>query len=111
MMHRRTALGLALSAGLAPSILSAQGAWRPTRPIRLIVAAAPGGSNDIVGRILAEAVSQILGQPMMSKTAPAPVASSGPRLRHAPRPMAIRCSLIARSRQCRPWSRACPTIP
>ncbi|MCE2922235.1 MAG: tripartite tricarboxylate transporter substrate binding protein, partial [Roseomonas sp.] len=65
MMHRRTALGLALSAGLAPSILSAQGSWRPTRPIRLIVAAAPGGSNDIVGRILAEAVGQILGQPVI----------------------------------------------
>ena len=65
MLHRRTALGLALSAGLAPSILSAQGAWRPTRPIRLIVAAAPGGSNDIVGRILAEAAGQILGQPMI----------------------------------------------
>ena len=65
MIHRRTALGLALSAGLAPSILSAQGSWRPTRPIRLIVAAAPGGSNDIVGRILAEAAGQILGQPMI----------------------------------------------
>ena len=65
MMPRRTALGLALSAGLAPSILRAQGTWRPTRPIRLIVAAAPGGSNDIVGRILAEAAGQILGQPMI----------------------------------------------
>ncbi len=65
MMHRRTALGLALSAGLAPAILRAQGTWRPTRPIRLIVAAAPGGSNDIVGRILAEAASQILGQPII----------------------------------------------
>jgi tripartite-type tricarboxylate transporter receptor subunit TctC len=65
MLHRRTALGLALSAGLAPSILRAQATWRPTRPIRLIVAAAPGGSNDIVGRILAEAAGQILGQPMI----------------------------------------------
>jgi tripartite-type tricarboxylate transporter receptor subunit TctC len=29
------------------------------------VAAAPGGSNDIVGRILAESVGQLLGQPMI----------------------------------------------
>ena len=29
------------------------------------MAAAPGGSNDIVGRILAEAVGQILGQPVI----------------------------------------------
>ena len=31
MMHRRTAFGLALSAGLAPSILRAQGTWDETR--------------------------------------------------------------------------------
>lgn len=55
-----------LLAGLfAPAIARAQAAWRPTRPIRLIVPAAPGGSNDIVGRILAEAAAPILGQPIV----------------------------------------------
>ena len=58
---RRETLALALSAGLAPAVARAQ-AWRPTRPIRLIVPFAPSGSNDIVGRILAESVGQILGQ-------------------------------------------------
>lgn len=58
---RRETLALALSAGLVPAVARAQ-AWRPTRPIRLIVPFAPSGSNDIVGRILAESVGQILGQ-------------------------------------------------
>lgn len=64
MMQRRTALGLALAAGLAPNVSRAQ-AWRPTRPIRLIVPFAPGGSNDIVGRIIAEPAGQLLGQPIV----------------------------------------------
>jgi tripartite-type tricarboxylate transporter receptor subunit TctC len=58
---RRETFALALSAGLVPAVARAQ-AWRPTRPIRLIVPFAPSGSNDIVGRILAESVGQILGQ-------------------------------------------------
>jgi tripartite-type tricarboxylate transporter receptor subunit TctC len=64
MQTRRDALTLALAAGLAPSLAHAQSAsgWRPARPIRMIVPFAPGGSNDIVGRIIAESASQTLGQ-------------------------------------------------
>jgi len=64
MPTRRSTLALALAGGAAPSLARAQagGEWRPTRPIRLIVPFAPSGSNDIVGRILAESVGQILGQ-------------------------------------------------
>jgi tripartite-type tricarboxylate transporter receptor subunit TctC len=59
---RRAALALALA---TPAIAHAQAGWRPTRPVRLIVPAAPGGSNDIVGRILADAAGPILGQPVI----------------------------------------------
>jgi tripartite-type tricarboxylate transporter receptor subunit TctC len=63
---RRTTLALALAGLAAPRIAAAQGAaWRPVRPIRMIVPFAPGGSNDIVGRILGEAVGQLLGQPVV----------------------------------------------
>ncbi|WP_158295551.1 Bug family tripartite tricarboxylate transporter substrate binding protein [Crenalkalicoccus roseus] len=64
MPTRRQALSLALAAGLAPSALRAQ-SWRPTRPVRMIVPFAPGGSNDIVGRIIAETAAQTLGQPIV----------------------------------------------
>jgi tripartite-type tricarboxylate transporter receptor subunit TctC len=61
---RRSTLALALGGLAMPSLVQAQGTagWRPTRPVRLIVAAAPGGSNDILARIIAEPASQILGQ-------------------------------------------------
>ena len=64
---RRRTLSLALAAGFAPAVAVAQPAapWRPNRPVRLIVPFAPGGSNDIVGRIIAEAASQTLGQPIV----------------------------------------------
>ncbi|HTE77893.1 MAG TPA: tripartite tricarboxylate transporter substrate-binding protein [Xanthobacteraceae bacterium] len=34
----------------------------PTRPIRLIIPFPPGGSNDVVGRIVANQLGQKLGQ-------------------------------------------------
>ena len=62
-MKRRHALALA---GLLPipGILRAQTSDFPTRPLRLVIPFTPGGSNDIVGRMLAEALSARLGQPV-----------------------------------------------
>src|SRR5215203_177675 len=68
MPMRRQALFFALATGLAPPVVRAQTAapaWRPERPIRMIVPFAPGGSNDIVGRIVADATGQALGQPVV----------------------------------------------
>jgi tripartite-type tricarboxylate transporter receptor subunit TctC len=58
-MRRRLALAmLAL-----PAIARAQSF--PSRPIRLIIPFAAGGSNDIIGRILTESLGQRLGQPVV----------------------------------------------
>lgn len=62
-MQRRTALTLipALSAMLGHQAL-AQGEAFPDRPMRMIIPFAAGGSNDIVGRVIAEGMGARLGQ-------------------------------------------------
>jgi len=53
---------LPLLAALAcPGLVQAQGSW-PTRPVRIVVTFPPGGSSDIVARVLAEHFTATLGQ-------------------------------------------------
>src|SRR6476661_3963330 len=62
-MHRRgfvCAFVAALGMALWPNGASAQG--YPNRIIRLVVPFAPGGSNDIVARLIAEKMTDALGQ-------------------------------------------------
>ncbi|HEY6631727.1 MAG TPA: tripartite tricarboxylate transporter substrate-binding protein [Rhizobiaceae bacterium] len=37
----------------------------PSRPITMIVPFAPGGSTDVIGRVVAEGLRQVLGQPVV----------------------------------------------
>jgi tripartite-type tricarboxylate transporter receptor subunit TctC len=62
MLHRRALLAAPLAAMAAPAI--AQDRF-PSRPIRLVIPVGVGGVTDIVGRIMAEALSPILGQPVV----------------------------------------------
>ena len=43
----------------------AQASWQPKRQLRLIVPFSPGGSTDVAGRIIAERLSETLGQPVV----------------------------------------------
>jgi tripartite-type tricarboxylate transporter receptor subunit TctC len=64
---------LLLAAGLSiPGPVSAQsaGGTYPNRPIRLIIPFPPGGSNDILGRILAPRFTERLGQQMVAENRP-----------------------------------------
>ena len=50
-----------LCIGIAASISAATAQTFPTRTVRAIVPYAPGGSTDVVMRILAPRMSEILG--------------------------------------------------
>ena len=66
-MHRRALPALVLGALLAaamPVAATAQDAW-PQRPIRIIVPFPPGGSTDVVTRLIAEGIGGPLGQPVV----------------------------------------------
>src|SRR3989442_14965667 len=49
---------------VTPHAVPAQDAY-PSRAIRLVVPYAPGGVSDITGRIIAQKMPELLGQPMV----------------------------------------------
>lgn len=63
-MHRRTLIAGALLALAAAGPVLAQNDW-PQRPIKFIVPAAAGGTNDVLGRYIQEPLQKILGQPVV----------------------------------------------
>lgn len=66
VLPRRGLLGAAL---LAPAVAQAQ-PWMPTRPLRLVIPFPPGGTTDLVGRMVAERLSPKLGQPVIVENRP-----------------------------------------
>src|SRR6478736_1227828 len=42
----------------------------PNQPIRFIVPYAPGGGNDVLGRVVAQSMSTALGQPVLIENRP-----------------------------------------
>lgn len=67
MNHRRqliAATALATLGTTLPMGVLAQGDY-PTRPIKIIVAFPPGGTSDVMGRMVADPLSKVLGQPVV----------------------------------------------
>ena len=63
-MHRRTVLASLTLSLLAASPLVWSQAY-PTKPVRLVVPFAPGGTTDIVARVVSEKISGPLGQTLV----------------------------------------------
>src|SRR5690606_1169625 len=70
-MHRRKvivgAMAIVASSVVSPAL--AQESY-PSRPIHLIVPAAPGGSTDMGTRVVAKLLGDVLGQPVMIENKP-----------------------------------------
>ena len=74
-MYRRQILAGLAAMAASPALAQAQ--WSPDRPIRVIVPFAPGGSTDITARLVAEAISPRLGQPVVIENRPGAAGNIG----------------------------------
>ncbi|MFM8767652.1 MAG: Bug family tripartite tricarboxylate transporter substrate binding protein, partial [Rubrivivax sp.] len=77
-MQRRALLKTLAATGAAASTwpVLAQAPW-PNRPIRYIVPFAPGGTTDILGRVVGEKLAVALGQPVVIENKPGQGGSAG----------------------------------
>src|SRR5205807_2953637 len=70
-LPRRRFLRLAAAtAALAPLSIPARAQSYPSRPLRMIIGYPPGGSADITARLIAQWLSERLGQPVVVESRP-----------------------------------------
>ncbi|MEP7067732.1 MAG: tripartite tricarboxylate transporter substrate binding protein [Usitatibacter sp.] len=58
-----------LAASIALAASSCLAAW-PERPVKVLIGYAPGGSTDVVGRLLSQKLGEKLGQPVIIENKP-----------------------------------------
>ena len=95
-LPRRRFLHLAAGAAALPAL--SRFAWAqayPTRPVRIIVGFAAGSAADILARLIGQWLSERLGQHFVIENRPGAGTNIATEVVvRAPRPTAIRCSLV-----------------
>lgn len=62
MRSAAAVLGAGVASQLAGPAMAQAAPWQPSRPVRLIVPYGPGGSSDVIARLLAAEMATVLGQ-------------------------------------------------
>ncbi len=68
--RRQLARALAVLGALPASAFAQPVAWRPNRPVRVIVPFPPGGATDMLARLVAQRLGDRLGQPLVIENRP-----------------------------------------
>jgi tripartite-type tricarboxylate transporter receptor subunit TctC len=77
-MHRRALLRAALAAALLASAPAAMAQAYPARPVTMVIPFPPGGTLDLVGRMIAQRLGEQMGQPFVVENRPGGLATIGP---------------------------------
>lgn len=67
--HSIAAALFALALGALPGVAPAQDRW-PSKPIRMIVPFTPGSASDVLGRIVAQRLTEVFGQQLVIDNRP-----------------------------------------
>ncbi|MGE0745881.1 MAG: Bug family tripartite tricarboxylate transporter substrate binding protein [Rhodospirillales bacterium] len=70
---RRVHRALAVVAALAAFACPASGAWAeewPSKPVKIVIPFPPGGATDVLGRVVADKLGPLLGQPAVIENKP-----------------------------------------
>ncbi len=89
---RRQFLNLAVGVSALPAL--SRLAWAdtyPSRPVRIIVGFPPGAATDIVGRLIAQSLSERLGQQFFVDNRPGAGSNLAASIVAKSPPMATRC--------------------
>ena len=112
-LHRRH-LVLAAGAGLLPATLPAfaQGTW-PSKPVRIVVPFAPGGTTDILARAIAPELQHAFGQPFVVDNKPGAGGNVGADAvaKSAPDGLNLLMGTVGPTPSTRRCTRSCPSTP
>src|SRR5262249_60667265 len=95
-LTRRRLIALAGGAAAVPILPAVAEDW-PSRPVRILVGTAAGGSPDIVSRIIGEKLAERLGQSFVIENNTQGAGAVAPQLVNRPPPHGVPAPMVAAS--------------